>query len=73
MGLLLQEGCETGYRFALRGILPGTYRIRAGTDLDRDGFFCEAADWCGNYGGAVPGTVVVTAGGVTTGADVTLR
>ncbi len=64
---------ETGYRFALRGIAPGTYRIRAGTDLDRDGFFCEAADWCGNYGGVVPGTLPVTSGQVTTGADVVLR
>jgi serine protease len=64
---------ETGYRFTLRGIAPGTYRIRAGTDLDRDGFFCEAPDWCGDYGGAVPGTVTVTSGQVTTGADVELK
>ncbi len=64
---------QTGYRYAFRGLPAGTYKIRAGTDLDHDGFFCEAADWCGDYGGTVPGTVTVTANQVTTGADVVLK
>ena len=62
-----------GYRFALRGVAAGTYRIRAGTDLDRDGFFCEAPDWCGDFGGSVAGTITVQPGLVTSGVDVELR
>jgi serine protease len=64
---------QSGYHYALRGLPAGTYKVRAGTDLDHDGFFCEAPDWCGNYGGTVPGTVTVHANQVTTGADVVIK
>lgn len=64
---------QTGYRYTFRGLPVGTYKIRAGTDLDHDGFFCEAPDWCGDYGGTVPGTVTVNPNQVTTGADVVIK
>lgn len=64
---------ETGYRFALRELLPGRYRVHAGTDLDHDGFFCEAPDWCGDFGGAVPAKVDVTGGQAATGIDIELK
>ena len=62
-----------GYRYVVAGLAPGKYKIHAGTDLDADGFFCEAGDWCGDYGGATPVYVPVAAGAHVTGIDVTLR
>jgi serine protease len=57
-----------GFRYAFR-LPPGDYLIHAGTDLDDDGFFCEAADWCGDYGGATPTAVHVSAGQWVDGID----
>lgn len=74
-GVVVKSGFaipETGYRFALRGVPEGRYRLRAGTDLDRDGLFCEANDWCGQLGGAIPGTVQVIAGQVASAGDIVL-
>ncbi len=42
---------EFGYRYWLRGMPAASYRLQAGEDLDRDGFFCEVADACGWHGG----------------------
>lgn len=41
-----------GYRFWFPEVGSGSFLIRAGTDLDGDGFFCEDSDHCGWYGGA---------------------
>ncbi len=43
---------ETGYRYRLADLPPGTYRVKAGDDLDVDGLFCEPGDLCGWFGGA---------------------
>ena len=63
------------YRYVLSNLDEATYQVRAGEDLDADGFTCEPFDLCGWVGGLtqdlatplpfVPGTVV-------TGIDVTL-
>jgi serine protease len=63
------------YRYVLSNLAEATYQVRAGEDLDADGFACEPYDLCGWVGGLtqdlatplpfVPGTVV-------TGIDVTL-
>lgn len=42
---------EAGYRFWMTELPAGTYHVRAGQDLDRDGFFCEAGDACGWWDG----------------------
>ena len=62
-----------GYRYLLAGLAPGSYKVHAGTDLDADGFFCEAPDWCGDYGGSPPVYVPVAAGARVGGIDVTLK
>lgn len=42
---------EAGYRFWMTDLPAGTYHVRAGQDIDRDGFYCEAGDACGWWGG----------------------
>jgi serine protease len=60
-----------GNRYVLIDLPPGSYVVKAGTDLDDDGFFCEAADLCGRHGGFdTPVPVVVDAGERATGVDV---
>jgi hypothetical protein len=58
-----------GYRYALAGLKPGAYTISAGTDLDDDGIFGEAADWQGDHGTPV----TVTAGQRVSGVDIVLH
>lgn len=67
---------QDDYRYWLRGLPPGTYVIKAGDDLDADGFFCEPGDVCGWFGGpteadALPLTLIP--GTAFTATDVTLR
>ncbi len=40
-----------GYRYWFPSLPSGDFQIEAGQDLDGDGFFCEAGDACGWYGG----------------------
>lgn len=44
---------EYSWRFWLTGLAEGNYLLKAGEDLDEDTFFCEPADYCGWWGGAV--------------------
>ncbi len=62
-----------GFRYAFHGLPPGTYVVTAGTDVDGDGFFCEAADWCGSFGGVPAAPIFAAAGDVLTGRNVTIR
>lgn len=67
---------QDDYRYWLRGLPPGTYVVKAGDDLDADGFFCEPGDVCGWFGGpdeadAVP--LTLTNGTAFTATDITLR
>ena len=62
-----------GYRYLLAGLQPGSYKVHAGTDLNADGFFCQAPDWCGDHGGSPPVYVPVAAGAHVGGIDVTLK
>jgi len=62
-----------GFRYAFHGLAAGTYTVTAGTDLDDDGFFCEAPDWCGSFGGTPATPIVVGAGDVRLGTNVTIR
>jgi hypothetical protein len=63
-----------GYRYVLKDLPPGSYVIKAGTDLDGDFFFCELADLCGRHGGfSTPVPVEVDEGDVLTGIDVSLE
>lgn len=64
------------YRYWLRGLAPDTYLLKAGDDLDFDGFFCEPFDLCGWFGGddaagATP--LVLLSGTAFTGTDFTIR
>lgn len=52
---------EHDYRYWLRALPAGTWRLKAGDDLDGDGIFCEAADVCGWYGGATEAEAVPVA------------
>lgn len=63
---------EWGYRYVFDRVSPDRYTVRAGTDLDDDGFFCEPNDACGHYGGATPAEIAVVAGERRTGIDVVL-
>jgi serine protease len=59
---------EQDYRYVLGRLGADVYNVRAGEDLDGDGFSCEPYDFCGWYGGLtqdlalplayVPGTIV---------------
>jgi serine protease len=44
---LRQADGSYGYRFD--GIPPGSYQIFAGSDLNNDGFICDAGESCGAY------------------------
>ena len=63
---------DQGYRYVFEGVAPDTYTVRAGTDVDGDGFFCEAADACANFGGPSATPFAVGAGVRVTGVDVVL-
>jgi serine protease len=63
-----------GWRYVLKDLPAGEYTVMAGTDLDDDGFFCEAPDLCGRHGGfATPVEVVVPAGATVGGIDVRIE
>ena len=49
---------ERNYRYLLRGMPAGSYRLRAGEDLDKDGVSCEAFEACGWRGGLTEGEAV---------------
>jgi len=40
---------DGAYRFTLRDVPAGRYRLFAGTDADDDGFICTAGEACGAY------------------------
>lgn len=64
-----------GYRYWFTSLAPAPYKLMAGSDLDGDGFFCEASDCCGWYGGpseADAAVVQVASDSVFPGADVRL-
>jgi len=50
---------ETGYRYWLRNLPASDFRLTSGEDLDLDGLFCEGADACGWYGGALQGDALL--------------
>jgi serine protease len=63
-----------GYRYVLKDVPPGEYVLKAGTDLDGDGFFCESVDLCGRHGGlTAPLPVSVQAGTRLTSVDIVLE
>jgi serine protease len=37
------------YSYAIPQLKPGTYTLYAGTDMDNDGFICDAGEACGSY------------------------
>jgi len=49
---------DRGYRYWFRGLPPGDYTLRAGEDLDGDGFFCESFEACGWFGGPLESDAV---------------
>jgi len=49
---------EFGYRYWVRGLPAASYRLKAGEDLDFDGFFCEAFESCGWLGGPLEADAV---------------
>ncbi len=69
----LADGAH-GFRYAFHGLAAGTYTVTAGTDLDRDGFFCEVRRLVrlvlGHAGDAV---IVAGAGTCSRGANVTIK
>jgi len=66
---------QQDYRYVLSNLDEATYQVRAGEDLDADGFTCEPYDLCGWVGGlteAEATPLVFVPGTVVTGIDVTL-
>lgn len=63
---------DQGYRYVFEGVAPDSYTVRAGTDLDGDGFFCEVGDACGNFGGTPATAFAVPSGTRVTGVDLVL-
>ena len=50
------------YAFVFANRLPGTYLLAAGSDLDNDGYICDAGESCGIYPSfALPGAIVLGA------------
>ena len=49
---------EYGYRYWLKGMPAGIYRLRAGEDLDGNGLYCEPGEACGYFGGPTEGDAV---------------
>lgn len=37
------------YQFVLKDVAPGAYHLFAGTDLNQDGFLCDAGEACGAF------------------------
>jgi serine protease len=73
---LSMASATCGYRWRMTGLPAVSVRIRAGEDLDDDGFYCEASDPCGWYGGTTEedaAIVPVNPTGVTDGLDVFVR
>ncbi len=50
---------EFGYRYWVRGLPASSYRLKAGEDLDFDGFFCESFEACGWLGGPLEADATV--------------
>jgi serine protease len=66
---------EHDYRYVLGRLPAGTYHVRAGEDLDADGFSCEPFDICGWYGGETQETALpleYVAGSILEGIDFTI-
>lgn len=66
---------ENDYRFYVGTLAPGTWLLRAGEDLDADGFSCESLDLCGWHGGpdeASASAVPLAAGEAVHGLGITL-
>jgi serine protease len=67
---------QNDYRYWFRGLGPDTYLVKAGDDLDFDGFFCEPNDLCGWHGGDSEATatpLVLIPGAAFTGTDVIVK
>ena len=67
---------QNDYRYWFRGLAPMTYLVKAGDDLDFDGFFCEPNDLCGWHGGDSQATatpLVLLPGTAFTNTDVIVR
>jgi serine protease len=67
---------QNDYRYWFRGLAPDTYLVKAGDDLDFDGFFCEPNDLCGWHGGDSEATatrLVLLPGTAFTGTDVLVK
>ena len=57
---------DRGYRYWLRNLMNGDYRIKAGEDRDGNGLFCQEGDSCGWYGGPTePDSILVPFEGET--------
>jgi len=56
------------YQYNFEKVLPGSYFIYAGTDMDNDGIICELAEACGSYvslGSVVPIIVDINSSALT--------
>jgi serine protease len=62
---------DHAYRYVMLTLRPGVYVVRGGEDANGDGFFCQAGDACGWYGGTSHETAapVLVDLGVTPGID----
>lgn len=57
------------YAYDFSEVEPGDYEIRAGTDLDNDGFICDRGERCGAYPSAEDGGIPFTVEGDRAGLD----
>jgi len=46
---LASRGTDGIYDYAFSGVLPGTYRVLAGSDSDNDRLVCDPGEACGGY------------------------
>lgn len=57
---------DTPFRYELPPVSAGQYLITAGTDLDDDGYICDAGEYCGWYPVGSDATLVRVLGNQTT-------
>jgi serine protease len=45
--VMVAQSVSGGYAYRFTGVAPGRYYVFAGTDLNNDGFICDAGEACG--------------------------
>ncbi len=58
------------FAYGVINLLPGTYKVYAGTDRDNDGYICDIGELCGGYPSSIEANaIIVSPGDNITGID----